>query len=690
MDRRKSIMQQKDLSDGDGLSFRRRSMLQSTPPVAEPNSALVGQNDDSIERNNKRHPSSPTAATKSPINSRRSFNLGSINPLTGSQIVEGIVECFKLNSENKITKKNAYSLKMIDFMTYMVKNRDENMSNLQVASTSLDVSAKIYGLRVDVLHQETMDMAGNLHRGKENGNGTNNGNGDENDGCDDSTENDHHSQEKTKKKKRKGAHVLADLTSLCSEPEIIKLEPPRLGDGDFHTSDMLVQVTAPRHVGLGLGIHPYSDCFLDKPMQANEADQQNEKIAWSPIDIAETKKMGSIFEEFEFLNWNEDYILPELENTMAENDNSVIEEPMRFNLEASVHDDDDGYHNDNHNMYVNDYDAGGMSMGEEEVPAAAFGALPRRKPDHIVDFDELLSHANTADDYSFFDRQFPEIRCVANRNWGIRKAPQQLQANSHREAQRKGLARKNKNFVINFSEDIDEEIEAKYQELEKMKKLKSGEDKLNKRFKTFDDKYDLFKYETRPAETSFPRKERLDHEKNENHHEKINIDDYDNMNNSHHSELNMEENHEIAGDNDNRMSPDMFDEDDVAPSQGAFIGTNLVEAPKLTEKIYIPFSQRAKTLDMRHLKKCIWESVSSTRDDKENVNDQEAKVNNDEPKPFVDIYSHLPKKLSKNDAKELSFPIAFVSLLHLANEKTLKLTSVDNLTDVLVIKNSSR
>ena len=38
-------------------------------------------------------------------------------------------------------------------------------------------------------------------------------------------------------------------------------------------------------------------------------------------------------------------------------------------------------------------------------------------------------------------------------------------------------------------------------------------------------------------------------------------------------------------------------------------------------------------------------------------------------KSFKDIYDMLPEELSKTMAKNLSVPIAFVCLLHLANEK---------------------
>ena len=45
---------------------------------------------------------------------------------------------------------------------------------------------------------------------------------------------------------------------------------------------------------------------------------------------------------------------------------------------------------------------------------------------------------------------------------------------------------------------------------------------------------------------------------------------------------------------------------------------------------------------------------------------------------FKQLLEHLPTKVSKNMCKNLSVPIAFVSLLHLANEKVSVIMLVRN------------
>ena len=65
---------------------------------------------------------------------------------------------------------------------------------------------------------------------------------------------------------------------------------------------------------------------------------------------------------------------------------------------------------------------------------------------------------------------------------------------------------------------------------------------------------------------------------------------------------------------------------------------------------------------------CVWQEnvpapVANEMVDKEKGNTIT------KPCLFTDLYHKIPQKISKNMAKSLSVPIAFVCLLHLANEK---------------------
>jgi condensin complex subunit 2 len=67
--------------------------------------------------------------------------------LTAAQLAEHYNNCIKLSAENKISTKNAFNLQLIDYMASMIKQKESDMSNFQVAAGTLDASTKIYAYR---------------------------------------------------------------------------------------------------------------------------------------------------------------------------------------------------------------------------------------------------------------------------------------------------------------------------------------------------------------------------------------------------------------------------------------------------------------------------------------------------------------------------------------------------------------
>ena len=51
---------------------------------------------------------------------------------------------------------------------------------------------------------------------------------------------------------------------------------------------------------------------------------------------------------------------------------------------------------------------------------------------------------------------------------------------------------------------------------------------------------------------------------------------------------------------------------------------------------------------------------------------------------FNKLYRTLPSKLSAKMTESLSVPLAFIGLLHLANERSLKLSSLGELEDFII------
>lgn len=92
-------------------------------------------------------------------------------------------------------------------------------------------------------------------------------------------------------------------------------------------------------------------------------------------------------------------------------------------------------------------------------------------------------------------------------------------------------------------------------------------------------------------------------------------------------------------------------------------------APEKVEKIVLPYAKRAKIVDMKQLKKAAWNLVCVGLKRTDTIS-------------FHKLYNALPNHLSPTMKENLSVPLAFYSILHLANEHGLKLIQRDNLKDL--------
>lgn len=167
-----------------------------------------------------------------------------------------------------------------------------------------------------------------------------------------------------------------------------------------------------------------------------------------------------------------------------------------------------------------------------------------------------------------------------------------------------------------------------------------------------------------------------------------------------------------------------------------FAGENLIEQPFEVAQVNIPFAKIAKKMDVRKLKRVMWDllfppekrdtlnatifengmnskdkevdkSKSSDKagdetamcvdaggDENETVTENGESVKKTTPSPapsesavhleFSNLYGELPIRVSDKMANDLSQPIAFVTLLHLANEKNLKLIPNQDLKDFII------
>lgn len=63
----------------------------------------------------------------------------------------------------KINTKNAWKLQIIDLLKPLCE-KSGNKDTLQIASTSIDICAKVYGIRVDDVHSNGLKLASSMAR----------------------------------------------------------------------------------------------------------------------------------------------------------------------------------------------------------------------------------------------------------------------------------------------------------------------------------------------------------------------------------------------------------------------------------------------------------------------------------------------------------------------------------------------
>jgi len=89
----------------------------------------------------------------------------------------------------------------------------------------------------------------------------------------------------------------------------------------------------------------------------------------------------------------------------------------------------------------------------------------------------------------------------------------------------------------------------------------------------------------------------------------------------------------------------------------------------------------------KKLKSVMWKNLAPPSENIENV--QPFLITEDKPVKqdftFSDLYKVLPNQISHNMAENLSVPIAFACLLHLANEHNLELRDSKDLRDISII-----
>ncbi|KAI4479677.1 hypothetical protein M0804_010727 [Polistes exclamans] len=629
------------------------------------------ENDDEAERLALRRDATVSTPSCSKSNEKRqSLGLSSLAQMPEPKMTELISEYIKLSTENKINHKNAFSLEMIDFMTYMVTKRNSEITNLQMASTSLDVCTKIYGYRVDGIYIDILKMAGAMDKQKEDNltdmdeNQSNNS---------EEQEQQQETDSQTKKKKKKGKQkIISTENALNGSVEIMLPSRMTIGKGDLCSSDMLYQIVLPHLANSGFYHNTCNDIILDQLNETNEGNENFPTYTISKIEDLSQLDLCPSISNFEFLRWT-----LEDEEEIIELEQNDDDNRFHFDLDASVPSADEEY-----------FDHPNCSQMETDTSNKDMCVRNPKQMENIVDFRKIMTEQITGDqempEYSFLHKNINSIHWAGPFYWKHKGFKSILSNSKVVETCKQAEIKKKKEFTITYTDEDKSKLDEKFlcSRINKIQ-IKTArknwkEEKITLPEDIHYDVTQLTKLYLCPLISSY-RKDSLNSAQLPE-----DIEDYDYNNDNDMSNFcpGIDADCDMEDKNDSGQLGD--GDGNIIENQIPFTNDNLVTVPTLTNKTNTNYPLRAKKIDMHQLKKTIWKAML-----KKNINtdNKEETQQNDQiiqSITFSDIYKSLPNVLSKSNAEALSLPIAIVSLLHLANEKSLTLSSLPDCSDIII------
>ena len=674
---------------------------------------------------------SAAAATTSSPAPDTPAGLGGVSGYSAAQLAAHYDECMKLSAENKISAKNAFQLKMIDYMAEMLKKKGGRgagaaasraginpLDNFMASSCALDASTKIYAHRVDAVHSDTMKLASGVGSNKEEGAAGGAGEGGEENGDDDGA-----SKKRIKRKKNR-LTVEKNLANINISKFELEFDIDPLfkkvsqqfdsgaGGGQFlstlqikdDTCEMLLDSSA------RVGFAP----MTEEELNLQEEFALPEDMPW-PKDVDE-RHICPTFAPFRFLGWSlekeEDDDKFNLSANSATNDFEGLEnDEDAFDAEAPCDidtQDDDG---------AGGFDGGfGVAGGEdvfddertnEEGNKAPFAFAV--KP--AVSAVDIMSHlAVIPSEYSYFDQR--RLNTWAGpMHWKFKPARNSAKDNEGGTTEKKKRKDKEK-MVFGELDDLDSLLGDM---MEKSMKMPKKSIKLqSKTMENWSDERTMLPEDLHYSGKDFVRLESMADwnvvlrsgggEKDTTAVSDNDVADYDfdNLNDSQNFCPDVprpDEEEDLTGGGGGEFTG-VFSQTVMAPPDGEEGGAMaLVTAPNKVEKIQIGYAKTAKKVDMRKLKSVEWSILvekakeTSVAENKENTvnvsgNSSGAAALLPGATRFSDVYTDLRRsaQIPSKMQEGLTVPLAFVALLHLCNEQTLHLETSKDFTDFMISK----
>uniref|UniRef100_A0A8D0ERX8 Condensin complex subunit 2 n=1 Tax=Strix occidentalis caurina TaxID=311401 RepID=A0A8D0ERX8_STROC len=629
-----------------------------TPVLAE-----CPGNDDEQERRQRRR---SRVADLQLSSTDSSLGLGSPGPRstwTNSQISDHYSTCIKLSTENKITTRNAFGLHLIDYITDILKQKDSEVTNFKVAAGTLDASAKIYSVRVDAVHTDTYKVLGGL--------GTDSAPAKNTDSSEDSP-----APEAVKRVQTKKKHSFKTIEQNLNNINLSETNRRCEIDPMFQKTAASFDECSTAGIFLtGLRTQScQSELLFDSKIVPLPSSETVVLPNSDPVKVTDLKSLlaqciekrliCSSLADFQFTKWDAE----SHEESVAALLDKFKKSNQVFDINAEIDSD-----------------------VEDCVPTLPDDDFSCDSPkstvaEKIGEFSENLNSIKTGDigtmclhlsmkpgEYSYFSPRILSM-WAGPEHWRF-KPRHKPDDNSEKETKKRNAK---KAFEINFDEDID--FDTYFRKTKASITLaKSILESQNVKSTTLptDFNYDpnnILQLFLKPAVK--PRNQR---QAKREWPQAIGEYDYSNPN-------------DTSNFCPALQAPDSDDDDGNDPIEfmgqsGKFNltahpelnglvgdadittygGLNLIAEPQKVNKIAIQYAKTAKKMDMKRLKKNMWDLLTDTQ-----KNQTVAEVMVAGEKALSSITKELLHRLPSAMANNLSVPLAFVCLLHLANEKLVQ------------------
>ncbi|XP_008566128.1 PREDICTED: condensin complex subunit 2 [Galeopterus variegatus] len=648
--------------------------------------------------------------------SSRSIDVSATIPkFTNTQITEHYSTCIKLSTENKITTKNAFGLHLIDFMSEILKQKDTEPTNFKVAAGTLDASTKIYAVRVDAVHADVYRVLGGLGKDAPSLEEA------EGNAADGSATETGTTKKPAKPKKKHSYKTIEQNINNLNVPEAdrkCEIDPM------FQKTAASFDECSTAGVFLStLHCHDYRSELLfpsdvhtlstGEPLELPDLGWVDMTDLKAPLQqCVEDRQICPSLAGFQFTKWDSEThneSVSALVDKFKKNDqvfdiNAEVEEsdcgdfpdvPLEDDFDAS--DEPDHTAAGDHEEFRSWKDPCQVQSCQEEMISLGDGDIRTMCP--------LLSMK--PGEYSYFSPRTMSMWAGPD-HWRFRPRHKQGAA-SQSENKKKSTK---KDFEIDFEDDIDFDV---YFRKTKAATVLTKSTLENQNWKATtlptDFHYDVnalvqlhLKPGTRLLKVAQGQKAETEH------YEDIEDYNYNNPNDTSNFCPGLQD-----ADSDYDKSDDLFvgpvgtfdltsypchspkttQENGTPEVHGLDITTygesNLVAEPHKVNKIEIHYAKTAKKMDMKKLKQSMWNLLTEfsrkeadTEENRSETRKEGAPVEVAEEKLLSRLTKDLHKSLPPLMAQNLSIPLAFACLLHLANEKNLKLEGTEDLSDVLV------